>query len=257
MDVGEGVTVKVGTAVAVCVGRGVVVRVAVGLAVSVGTAVVVNVGEGVGDGVGVGVSVGVGVGVGVEVAVGVGVGVGVGIAASLSTSETVVEVVPLAEYPEGRVPKPIVTLSLSSFSLSSVAVTVKVFEVSDVVKFRVCGTPEKSASVAPPLRPVTRIGMSTDAGGASLKVTATGAPAPPSVAVYDDAPKPMVIGGGFPEAWSVRVCEPASSPFAKTHTVRYSSLKSESATAMSVMPLVFRSPKLHGSLNTYSHPPPW
>ena len=82
----------------------------------------------------------------------------------------------------GGLPKLMVMDSPSSLSVSSVAVTVNVLEVSVVLNVTVAGTAEWSAEVAPPLR-ITVRGMLTDVAGALDRLTSTVAAVPPSVAV--------------------------------------------------------------------------
>ena len=112
--------------------------------------------------------------------------------ASSSTSVTVAVRRAPGAYPAGSVPNPSCTLSPPSVSASSVAVTVNVITVWLVPNVTVAGMPAWSAAVAP-FRCAVVSGIVTDADGAALSATVTVAAAPPSVAVYEEAPNVTVV----------------------------------------------------------------
>ena len=102
---------------------------------------------------------------------------------SLSARVTVAkEFLPARTPAPDRSPNLTVTLSPSSLSVSSVAVTVKAFSVSPAANVTLAGIAEWSAAVAPPSREKVS-GMVTTPFCAGSNWTVTCAPAPPSVAV--------------------------------------------------------------------------
>ena len=85
-----------------------------------------------------------------------------------------------APTPPGNVPNASSTLSPSSSTASSVALTVKLAVVVPAAKLTLCGTVQSCS--AAPRRPVGKSGIVTACSTASLKVTVTVAAVPPSAA---------------------------------------------------------------------------
>ena len=94
------------------------------------------------------------------------------------SSTVAIEGVP-ATTPAGRLPNPSSTLSPSSSTWSSYAMTMKDFWVSPEAKVTLEGTPVQSALVAPFI-PVEVIGTTISSGAGLSSLTTIRAPTPPS-----------------------------------------------------------------------------